>query len=297
MTTRFPAQIDNFPIRLPQEVIASTHVNDLQEAVVAIEVFTKALEEGINNHIHQLEEAHLATSISIDAYAGLDTSNTQASIFDLKKQLDAAIISLSAQSLANLTAHIATPIASAHPNGTFPIARLDVDVATQVELDAHIATNIATAHPNGTLPGNRVTAASITGAEIALNTISLSHLSFDLATQVELDAHIATPIASAHPIGTFPIARLDTDVATQAELNTHTTTSINVHGIGSDSFVVGTLTEQVLENKKYISDFTGSKVLLFIEEVSTEEKLVYNSSNVSAAQLEVRKSLYYLLRW
>jgi hypothetical protein len=219
----------------------------------------------------------------------LDTTNVQKAIEDLKAQLDAAIVFLSNTVDAYYSSHIAQDIDLAHPNGLLPGSRitagsitgskialgtitidhLDFDLATQVELDAHVAADIATAHPSGTFP--------------------IARLDTDVATQAELDTHISTDIATAHPDGYFPIARLDTDVATQAELDTHVSTSMDVHGIGSTSSVVGTLTIQTLTNKTITSDFDGKKITLYTTSVSAVERDLYSSSLYSANQFEVRQ--------
>jgi predicted acyltransferase (DUF342 family) len=291
VTTNFPAQIDSFSLKSPQQIIEAQHVNDLQEATTAIQVFAKSLEEEINNHIAQLVAVHEATAISVDPIVGLDTINLQTSLEDLKTQLDSAILLITSTSAANLAAHVATNISVAHPNGTISGTRIDnnsidgykiilgqiteshlsFNIATQVELDAHTALSSFAAHT--LLPAS----------------IPLSALDTDIATQVELDAHVDLDIALAHPDGYFPISRLDTDVATQSELDAHALTTTDVHGVGADSQVVGTKTIQTLEKKTILSDFEGSKALFWIEEVLDDEKAYFQSSNQSAAQLEIRK--------
>ena len=187
MVTNFPAQIDSFAIHAPEEIISHLHVNNLQDAMVAVQVYTKSIEEALSNHVDQALSAHAATSISVNTISGLNTTNVQVAIADLKTQLDASIVFFSTTLDGYYTAHIAE----------------DLDLA----------------HPNGLFPGSRLTAASITGSKIALGTIDENHLSFFLATQAELDTHASANIATAHPNGLFPIARLDTDVATQVELD------------------------------------------------------------------------------
>lgn len=297
MTTNFPAQIDSFSLKSPQQVIEAQHINDLQEATTAIEVFAKSLEEQLNNHIEQLTAVHKATSISVNPIVGLDTTNLQISLEDLKTQLDDAILLITSTSAANLAAHVATNISAAHPNGTISGTRIDsnsidgykiilgqiteahlsFDIATQAELDAHTSLSSFVAHT--LLPAS----------------IPLSALDTDVATQVELDAHTTLDINLAHPDGYFPISRLDTDVATQVELNTHASTDTDVHGVGADSQVVGTKTIQTLEKKTILSDFEGSKALFWTEEVLDEEKAYFQSNNQSAAQLEIRKKSVTLM--
>lgn len=288
LTIKFPQQIDSFSIKSPNEIVQSAHINDLQDVIVAIEVFAKSLEESLGSHL-DAGSAHTSVEIAVAAIAGLDTTNLQTTLESLKTNLESAIASLESTTEDNLEAHRVLDIDLAHPNGTFPGSRitdnsisgskiqsgaitldkLGFDLATQAELDTHSSLNIASAHPNGLFP--------------------ISRLDTDVATQVELDAHTNADIANAHPNGLFPIARLDTDVATQAELNAHTNASSDVHGIGSTSSVVGTKTSQVLENKKIVSRFEGTKALFFEEEVLDVEVDLYNLTSIASPQFEVRE--------
>jgi predicted acyltransferase (DUF342 family) len=288
LTTRFPNQIDNFSIKAPQETILASHINDIQESIIAIEVFVKSIEQNIDIHIASLQ-AHSASSIMMSSIVDLDTTSVQKAIEDLKQQLDQAIIDLGDVTNINLSSHIGTSINSAHPNGKLPgsriedgsitgtqigsstiqLSHLQFDVATQVELDGHQTSDIETAHPNGLFP--------------------ISRLDTDVATTAELDTHKIDNIAIAHPNGLFPISRLDTDVATEAELITHSNKTTDIHGIVSPSTIVGTKTSQILEYKKILSDYQGTKIVLFIDGVSDLEKQVYDNSDVGANQFEVRQ--------
>lgn len=287
MAVKFPQQIDSFSIKSPNEIVQSAHVNDLQDVIVAIEVFTKSLEQSLGSHL-EAGSAHSSLEISVEAITGLDTTNLQTALESLKSSLETMIGDLETDTETNLEAHRQLDIDLAHPNGTFPgsritdnsiagskiqagaisIDKIGFDLATQIELDAHSSTNIATAHPNGTFP--------------------IARLDTPVATQASLDAHSSTNIATAHPNGTFPIARLDTPVATQASFDLHTNASSDVHGIGAGSQVVGTKTTQTLEGKKIISRYEGTKALFFKEQVLDVETELYNSSSFSAAQFEIR---------
>lgn len=294
MTTNFPAQIDSFDIRAPQQIIESLHLNDIQEALVAVQVFSKSLEEVVNTHLNQLaidsNLKHTAEEILVTDIAGLDTTNLQLVLEDLKTQLDDAITSIIDLTNNNLAAHIAADLDTAHPNGELPGTRivdnslpgskvqdgsideskLSFDIGTQVELDAHIDADISTAHPNGTFP--------------------VARLDQDVATQIELDDHATQDAVAAHGLadGSIELIKLEADVATQVELDDHITTSSDVHGIGSASDVVGTNTPQILEKKTILSDFVGTKTVLWNEQVLDEEKQFYNKSVVSSAQFEIR---------
>ena len=61
------------------------------------------------------------------------------------RDLDQAILDRQ----TNIATHANTPIASAHPNGTIPINRLDTDVATQSELDTRIQNHTHTGGADG----------------------------------------------------------------------------------------------------------------------------------------------------
>jgi predicted acyltransferase (DUF342 family) len=291
VTTNFPTQIDSFSIKQPQQIIESAHINDITEAMVAVQVFAKSLEESLNNHLLQVSATHSATSISLDNIIGVDSTNVQTALQDLKIQLDDAIALILSSTSANLTAHISDDIATAHPNGLFPISRLDTVVATQAALLAHTSLDTLAAHG--------IIDYSILGSKITLGTITQAHLSFDLATQVELDTHVATNIATAHPNGNLPGTRIDdasiplnklvVDIATQAELDAHASTSTNVHGVGLSSQVVGTKTTQTLEGKTILSDFQGSKIILWTQQVTDEEKQYFQTTSPSADQFEIRQ--------
>jgi predicted acyltransferase (DUF342 family) len=291
VTTNFPTQIDSFSIKQPQQIIESAHINDITEAMVAVQVFIKSLEEALNSHTSQATAVHPATSISLDNIIGVDSTNVQTALQDLKTQLDDAIALILSSTSANLVAHVAEDIATAHPNGLFPIARLDTVVATQAALSAHTSLDALAAHG--------IIDYSILGSKITLGTITQAHLSFDLATQIELDAHIATNLATAHPNGNLPGTRIDdtsiplnklvVDIATQVELDTHASTDTNVHGVGVDSQVVGTKTLQTLENKTILSDFQGSKIILWTQQVTDEEKQYFQTNSPSADQFEIRQ--------
>ena len=106
MVTQFPASIDNFSLKQPQEIIAAVHMNDIQESLVATQVFAKAVEELINNHIAQLEDAHDASAISvveITGVAGIDSTNVQTTLESIVFTFDARIDALESDTSSNLT--------------------------------------------------------------------------------------------------------------------------------------------------------------------------------------------------
>lgn len=294
MNTRFPSQIDSFPVRLPKEVISSSHINDLQDAVVAIEVFVKAQEEALSLHTEQIANAHLASAIgldsSIDGY-----SNVFDALLSGKANLNAhinqivaahAATAISVNSIPSIdTTNVQTALASLNSK----IDTMEASDVDPVAFAAHLAANINSAHSGQLDVSTKIADAAITGNKIALNQITIPHLTFIPALASDLTAHETTNIDSAHPNGTFPIARLDTAVATSASLTAHTSASTGVHGLDAYSSVVGTLATQTLENKTVVSDFLGSKVILFTTPVTTQEKSIYNTSNPSANQLEVRQ--------
>ncbi len=150
---------------------------------------------------------------------------------------------------AELDTHIADDIATAHPNGTFPVARLDVDVATQTELDDHI--NDTTAHS---------------------------------ASAIEL----SPTVDGYDEVQSFAANVSAFSATVSADLAAHEAASTNVHGIGVESSVVGTKTDQNLEKKTILSDFVGSKVLIWPEDVTDEEKEFFDSSTPSADQIKIR---------
>jgi hypothetical protein len=114
--------------------------------MVAVQVFAKSLEEALDSHIIQATATHPATSISLDNIIGIDSTNVQTALQDLKTQLDDAITLILSSTLANLTAHVAEDISTAHPNGLLPITRLDTVVATQAALLAHTSLDAVAAH-------------------------------------------------------------------------------------------------------------------------------------------------------
>ena len=298
MTTRFPAQIDSFPIHIPQEIIRSVHVNDLQEAIIAIEVFSKALEESLGNHTLQLEAAHKASAIKLDVFLN-GAENVLDSLNNLNNKINNHVNQATAAHAATSISVAAIPLLdttnlqAALEDLKAKIDLVEANNVDNIDLQNHLNQDINTAHSG-----------LILGTKIASSQIGVGHLSFDPATQAELNAHTTLDKSTAHPgtienadiaVGTITEDRLAFNIATQAELDAHTLASMNVHGIGSNSSVVGTKTTQILENKTLVSDFSGSKTLLFIEDVTDEEKLLYNSSSPSANQIEIRKKAVSLI--
>lgn len=310
MTTQFPAGIDSFDIRSPQEIIRAMHVNDIQEAIVAIEVFLLGLNQSFNNHVAQAAGAHAATAISVaptatltDAPFPITATTVQAALEQLK--LIIVQVSNLETDLSAFVTHLNTDINTAHPgsilgskiaNNTITIDKLAFDVATQVELDAHLNTDVNTAHPG-----------LILGSKIADYTIAIQKLDFDVATQLELDEHISS--LTAHEASQIVVSpAVNGQITVQSALtnlkgaiDAHLTQNI-VHDIqdttsGSglpglwptiSNVVVGRLDAgPYLERKRLVSHFLGSKIVLFTDTVEDLEKEIFAPYTPSASDSQI----------
>ena len=80
--------MNTFPIHLAEEIIKSADMNNVQDAIVAVQLFSLELEQEINVHIEKMLDAHPSTAISVADITGLDTTNLQVSLEDLKDQID-----------------------------------------------------------------------------------------------------------------------------------------------------------------------------------------------------------------
>lgn len=292
MTTLFPQQIDSFSIRAPQEVIRAVHMNDVQDAIVKIQIFVLALEESLNNHLLTNSSSHLASTIDLDSLIDGYSTVQQAleyinSKHDQHVQNLANAHSAAAISVDAIAGVITTNLQITLQNLKDQIDQLDLTDTDLALFNAHVASSITDAH-SGQLPGSRIVSGTITNTQIATGTISEDRLAFATVSPSILNAHTSQNIEDAHS-GIFPIARLDTPIATESMLTTHTLATLDVHGIGSTSAVVGTNTQQTLQNKKIISDFQGSKIVLFTTTVDQVEKDLFNSTNLAANQLEIRQ--------
>lgn len=318
MTTQFPAGIDSFDIRSPQEIIRAMHVNDIQEAIVAIEVFLLGLNQSFNNHVTQTADAHDASAISVAPSPTLISTPwpiTATTVQAALEQLKLVIIEVSQleTDLAEFVTHLNADINTAHPgsilgskiaDNTITIDKLAFDIATQLELDEHTGTDINIAHPG-----------LILGSKIADATIAIEKLNFDVATQIELDAHINSLTAhNASQIvvspGLFPTVGGQPTVTVQTALSTlktaidaHIAAFENVHGIADSqsgstliwpliqNAVVGRLDRQILEEKSLVSQFQGSKIVLFTNTVEDLEKEIFApyTGSASDSQIVVRR--------
>ena len=297
MVSNFPEQVDSFPIHLAEEVIKSADVNNIQDSIVAVQIFSTEIEAAINDHVIQASGAHASTAISIADITDVATGNLQLTLEDLKVQIDAVdaanvdayefadhinndyiytdphpalsitvdpvIVSTYSNVYDTLAAlytgilalevHPPLDIETAH-GGQLPLNRIDdyTQIVLTTDLSAHTSLDIETAH-SGQLLGSRITNETITNDKIVDGTIEESKLAFSLATQAELDTHIADTMT---------------------------------HGTSSD--IVGYLDTGILENKTILSDFIGSKVVMWNESVLDEEKTIFNDLTTSANPVEVR---------
>lgn len=316
MTTVFPSAIDAFDIRSPQEIIRANHVNDIQEAIVSIEVFLLSLEESFNNHVSQLVDAHDASAISVASTPTLTGGVypiTATQVQTALEQIKTALEQIEADNadVSDFADHLDEDINDAHDGqllgskiatGVITTSHLAFDPATQAELDAHASEDINTAHSVGSLLGSR----------IADGTIPDAKLVEDYALDSDLTAHINDTTA-AHQASTIEVSPTingtdnvqDALASLDGISDAHIAATTGVHGVSSgltsgDGYanstlntpnaVVGRLDTQRLENKRMISDLVGTKILLFTDEAEELEKEVFApiSESIGDTQLHVR---------
>lgn len=309
--TNFPNQIDSFDIKSPQEVIKSEHMNSVQEAIVAIEVFTKDLESELDAHLGQTIDVHQASSIQIVSSLALISGTHPILATDLQTALEQikAAIELVDETNNDTTAfivHLNTNIELAHQgelpgsrivDGTISESKLDFLIVSEAELLAHTSLDKSTAHPG-----------TIEGSDIADGSIPLSKLDTNIATQNELDTHLLD--TTSHEASTIVVAPSIKGSNVQSSLqqisddfDSHVIQESGTHGIdvlqGGSGYIlttennnfVGRLDQQRIENKVLVSDLEGTKLILFTEAVEELEKEVFchPTFTTGSSQFIIRK--------
>jgi len=304
-TLRFPTAVDSFDIHAPGEVIRAMHMNDVQSAIGAIQAYCFSLDQLLDAHTNS-STAHSASSITIASFtiaSSVDlpsfnwtATTTQQAIEQLKAFADA--VATQSAKKTQLTEHTSKDINIAHAGkllgdkielGQITEAHLSFQVTTQTELDAHL-NDTTNAHPAGaigvspTLEGYGTVQTALDGIFTKLTT----HQAQDINS-----AHDGYILGSKIQSGQITENHLSFQVATQTKLDAHTTLTQNVHGVVGE--VVGTLNNQIIENKTLISTNKDTKIALFTDAVDEIEKQLfipgYNNTNSQQAtdkQLTIR---------
>jgi len=327
LTTNFPAQIDSFAIHVPQEIITSTSINNIQDSCVAIEVFCKSLDQLLHNHINQISSAHLASSIGLDGLIN-GTTNVFAALQNIDSEIKTHIALATGAHAA--TAISITPIPSlGGTNVQIALANLQAQFNTlsTIESSSNIPNTLVLRDLSGNFAAGTITAAlsgnvtgnvtgnvsgsagsftnplvgDVTGTQGATVVSTVGTSTAANVHNAELLANAATNLNTASTIvkrdasGNFTAGTITAALAGNATTSSTATNVAQGALLGIDGYVVGTESVQILENKTIISDFPGSKILLFTSVVTEQEELIYNSSSPSAHQLEVRQQAVSLI--
>lgn len=321
MTTKFPAQIDSFAIHVPQEIIRAQHVNDLQEATVAIEVFCKSLQEALNNHIHQTSNvyaasaigldtpingstnvftalqdintrfaghvnqttgAHAASAISVNPIPSLSGTNVQDALANLQAQLNNLGVIESSSNVPNT-------LVLRDGSGNFAAGTITASFAGNVtgNVTGNVSGSAATF--TGSLSGDVTGTQSATVVSTVGTSSAANVHTAELLANASTSSNTASTIVKRDSSGNFSAGTITATLSGNATTaSTATNVALNAL-LGADSYVVGTNSTQVLQKKTIISDFDGSKIVLFTSAVTDQEKVVYDSYSASANQLEVRQ--------
>jgi len=327
LTTNFPAQIDSFPIHVPQEIITSISINNVQDSIVAVEVFCKSLDQLLKSHINQVSSAHLASSIALDGPIN-GTTNVFAALQNIDSEIKThitqaigahaatAISITSIPSLSGTNVQVALANLQAQFNTLLTIESSSNVPNTLVLRDAYgnFAAGTITAALSGNVTGNVTgnvsgSAATFTGpllgdvtgtqgatvvSTVGTSTAANVHLA-ELLANAATNLNTASTIVKRDSSGNFTAGTITAALTGNATTASTATNVAQGALLGIDGYVVGTESVQILENKTIISDFSGSKILLFTSTVIEQEESIYNSSSPSANQLEVRQQAVSLI--
>lgn len=306
MATKFPNQIDDFPIKQPSEIIRAKHVNDLQDAAIAIEIFTKNLQRDLIDHITTKHTA-LTTGVDsnglgsfvVDGYSLPQQANNVQSALELLKKYSETIKSKLEldlnQHLNSTIAHDASDISVDTIPFTNKLSSLQTTVQRALEtLDQHTHLTSELIDQDGYFYLD----------EKVLNCLNnFTKDSFTIQTDL-IDGYIVNDLRYQNSSTTFlseDNQGLKVDIIqesiqhqlilghgekTHIEIDQHIESN-SAHGV--DGYIVGTNSSQTLTNKKIVSAFIGPKLLLFTNSVEQVEQDYYlNLLESTNKEFEIR---------